>query len=607
MNRQITLVTAALLLSSIAGQVMAQQDPTLFGWWKLDEGQGTTVADSSGKGQDGTIFNPNGGKGPGGATWLEDAERGWCLSFNGNNTTGTYVVTKATIPALTLTRDFTWMFWGKQAGGGGGVNQVVLGNRYGGTQSPLQFVKFTPTRFEYYYTDHNGTIDYEDIPDGIWIHHAVVKVGPKLTYYRDGKVAGSGTTTATINPQPFYMGGDPNPAGERWNGQMNDIRLYSRALTDAEIKAIGGQPKARKPLPANGALGLAMPLLQWTAGDGATFHNIYLSTSPNLTDADLKGSRQPIAMFYYLPGLTPGTTYYWRVDEIAADGVTIVTGDVWTFTTQDLTAYYPGPANKANEASPAPTLTWMPGQGAIKHQLYFGSSLDAVTQGAAGTDKGTLTDATFTPGALESLTTYYWRVDETIAGGVKTGPVWSFTTFLSVDDFESYTDKLGSAIFDTWIDGVANGLSGSTVGNLNAPFAEQGIVHGGLQSMPMDYNNVKTPFYSEAQREFTPAVDWTVNNADTLILYVRGTPGNKLAPLYVAVEDASKKTAAVIHSDPAIVAASKWAQWKVPLSSFTGVNVAKVKKLYIGVGDKASPKAGGAGRIYIDDIRVTKP
>jgi len=66
------------------------------------------------------------------------------------------------------------------------------------------------------------------------------------------------------------MGGDIQ--GERWDGQLSDVRLYSRALTDAEIKAIGGQPKARKPTPANGAAGVAMPLLQWTAGADAAFH-----------------------------------------------------------------------------------------------------------------------------------------------------------------------------------------------------------------------------------------------------------------------------------------------------------------------------------------------
>jgi hypothetical protein len=610
MYKQIVLLTAVALILGITSHVMAQQDPNLFGWWKLDEGQGTLVADSSGKGHNGTINNPNGGQGPGGSTWLEDADRSWVLSFNGNNTTGTYVVTGATIPALGLTSNFSWAFWCKQSSAGGGVNQTMLGNRYGGTASPLQFIKFTPTKFEYYNNDtaYTTSITYAiPMPDGEWVHNAGVKKGATLTYYRNGIQMGASTTVGqTMDANPFYIGGDP--VGERWNGQLSDVRLYNRALTDAEILAAGSQPKARKPNPANGALNVAMPLFQWTAGDGALFHNVYLGTSPSLTDADLKAPRQLMTLFYYVQGLTPGATYYWRVDEIEKDGVTTHTGDVWTFTVQDLTAYHPNPANKANEASPSPTLTWMPGQGAVKHQVYFSNSLDAVSQGAAAADKGTvaLADATFAPGALESLKTYYWRVDEVLSGGVKTGPVWSFTTFLSIDDFESYTDNEGSRIYETWIDGMTNG-TGSVVGNLTAPFAEQAIVHGGLQSMPLDYNNVKTPFYSEAELDLAPTGDWTVNDANALILYVRGTPGNKPVPLYVAVEDASKKAAVVTYPDQAIVAASKWTQWRIPLSSFTGVNLGKVKKLYIGVGDRKNPVADGSGRIYIDDIRVTTP
>jgi hypothetical protein len=158
-----------------------------------------------------------------------------------------------------------------------------------------------------------------------------------------------------------------------------------------------------------------------------------------------------------------------------------------------------------------------------------------------------------------------------------------------------------------WIDGLTNGLSGAVVGNAPAPFAEQKIVHRGLQSLPLDCNNVKTPFYSEAEREFAPVQDWTANGADTLILYVRGRTGNAAAALYVALEDSTKHVGVVAHPDPAITKAAKWTQWKVPLNSFTGVSLAKVKKLYIGVGDRKSPAAGGAGRIFIDDIQVTKP
>jgi hypothetical protein len=79
---------------------------------------------------------------------------------------------------------------------------------------------------------------------------------------------------------------------------------------------------------------------------------------------------------------------------------------------------------------------------------------------------------------------------------------------------------------------------------------------------------------------------------------------NGKANLYVTVEDSAGKSATA--SDAALANAAAWTQWKIPLSSLTGVNLAKVKKLYLGVGDKKNPVADGAGRIYIDDVRVTK-
>jgi hypothetical protein len=372
------------------------------------------------------------------------------------------------------------------------------------------------------------------------------------------------------------------------------------------VTAVPLGAKANRPDPADGALAVSFPLFKWSPGKAAALHDVYLGTSPEALE--LKG-RQPLTLYYHAPGLQPGTVYYWRVDEVEQDGVTVHTGDVWQFMTQAVTAYYPTPADKANDASLVPVLSWLPGVGATDHHLYFGDNLDAVTQAAAGADKGLLTKATFTPTALESLTTYYWRVDEVVAGAIKAGPVWSFVTVLPVDDFESYTDDLAAktTIFDAWIDGLTNGLSGSTVGYANAPFAEQKIVHGGTQSMPLDYNNVATPFYSEAERQFTPAEDWTAGGVDTLILYVRGRVGNDPAPLYVRLEDTSKRTASVVYPDASVVTKTSWIQWKVPPGSFTDVNLSKIKKLCLGVGDRAAPKAGGKGLIYVDDISLAKP
>jgi hypothetical protein len=364
--------------------------------------------------------------------------------------------------------------------------------------------------------------------------------------------------------------------------------------------------KAGAPEPADGAVGVNAPLLSWKPGGFGVFHDVYFGTTPDLTAANLVSSHQFFTWYYHVAGLEPGATHYWRIDEIEADG-TVRTGDVWSFVAQDLKAYHPGPADKATDAPLSPVLTWLPGQGAVKHRLYFGDSADAVLQGAAGTDKGELTDPTLAAGALESLTTYYWRVDETVTGGtVRTGAVWTFTTCLSVDDFESYTDDEGGRIYETWIDGWVNG-TGSTVGNTTAPFAEQKIVHNGRQSMPLDYNNVNAPFYSEAELDFAPTQNWTVSGVSDLALYFRGATTNGAGTLYVAVEDSSGQVAVVTNPAAAAVKTAAWAQWKIPLSSFPGVNLAKVKKFYLGVGDRKTPLKGGAGRLYIDDIQVIKP
>ena len=52
-----------------------------------------------------------------------------------------------------------------------------------------------------------------------------------------------------------------------------------------------------------------------------------------------------------LAGLLPGTQYFWRVDEVEMDGVTVHQGDVWSFVSQALTAYWPDPVDGATTPS----------------------------------------------------------------------------------------------------------------------------------------------------------------------------------------------------------------------------------------------------------------
>ena len=84
-------------------------------------------------------------------------------------------------------------------------------------------------------------------------------------------------------------------------------------------------------------------------------------------------------------------------------------------------------------------------------------------------------------------------------------------------------------------------------------------------------------------------------------------PSNDAAPLYVAVEDSAGHVKAVTHHDPAAVQAIEWQKWMIPLSSFQAVNLAGVKKMTIGVGDRNKSTPGGKGTIYLDDIGFGHP
>ncbi len=230
-----------LVLSLASAGVAQAADPNLAGWWPLDEGMGEVVADLSGNGNDGVVNNPNNGLGLDGSVWVDDAERGSVISFDG--TAGGAYVRAGSIPQMTLENDFTWAFWAKQDATNTADNDIILGNRYnedGVDFVPRQFIKFTPTKFEWHMNGNgDDNLDYEDIPSDVWIHHVVVKTADQLTYYRNGIAATSGVITQALDvPQPLYFGGDNTGAeGENWGGAMSDVRTYTRALTQLDVLA----------------------------------------------------------------------------------------------------------------------------------------------------------------------------------------------------------------------------------------------------------------------------------------------------------------------------------------------------------------------------------
>ena len=197
-------------------------------------------------------------------------------------------------------------------------------------------------------------------------------------------------------------------------------------------------------------------------------------------------------------------------------------------------SYSPQPANSKTEVPRDVVLGWKAGTYADTHDVYFGTAFADVNEASIANWQTALLrqghdDTTYVlPDPLEFGQTYYWRVDEVNAppdSTVYKGDVWSFTTlnFIVVDDFEDYNDFSPNIIYETWLDGWDVEANGSVVGYPEPPAAEQDIVHGGEQSMPVSYDNDMK--YSEAIMTLSDsAKDWTAEGVETLSIWFKGYP-----------------------------------------------------------------------------------
>jgi len=267
----------------------------------------------------------------------------------------------------------------------------------------------------------------------------------------------------------------------------------------------------------------------------------------------------------------------------------------------------PDPPSGAFDVTLDPDLAWRAGRGADRHDVYFSDDRQAVVDGTSPVT--TVSETGHGPLSLDIGKTYFWRIDEVNDAETPSmwpGEVWSFTTTKSlvVDDFESYNDinegEPGSnRIYLAWVDGYYTpAINGSVVGHANPPLAEQTIVHGGFQSMPMDYDN--TVGKSEATLTLTSNRDWTVKGANRLAIWYIGDTSNAAEPMYVVLNN----SAVVTNDNPNAAQASEWTEWIIDLQEFAdqGVDLTDVNSITLGLGNRSNPQAGGTGTIYFDDI-----
>ena len=267
----------------------------VLGYWRFNEGAGGTVADSSGNGNDGTIIAPD-------AAWANDETLGSVYQSGG----GSYV-DLGMLPVIGLDTDFTWSFWVNASASG--VNDIVFGNRYmtdGVDFAPREFVKFTPTTFEWHVdgAGQNVPADNTVFVEGEWSHRLVVKSGNNLTYYINGaEVASSDITSAPVNAQPLYLGGQAGTDGaalENFNGLFDEVAVFNRALSTADVTEVYNRGLAGQRLTSGVVLD---PLPDLTAvGIGAD--GAFSATLADGLTADIEYSTDLINWEVIAPGVT---------------------------------------------------------------------------------------------------------------------------------------------------------------------------------------------------------------------------------------------------------------------------------------------------------------
>jgi len=268
---------------------------------------------------------------------------------------------------------------------------------------------------------------------------------------------------------------------------------------------------ASNPDPPDGALYAdTWVSLTWDAGETAASHDVYLSDNlddvTNSTGDAFRGN-QPSNFyvagfpgFAYPDGLIPGTTYYWRVDEVEADGTTKYEGSVWSFTIPSKTAYNPNPRDGAKYVATDASLSWTAGFGAKLHTVYFGGDFDTVNNATGGLPQSA---TTYDPGPLAKDTKYYWRVDEFDGIETYTGNVWSFSTIMDLaitdPDFIGWW-KFDEGSGDTALDFSGHGNDGTLGGD---PEWVEGIINGALDLDGDDYVSVDGVADDLTSRDFT--------------------------------------------------------------------------------------------------------
>jgi hypothetical protein len=225
-------VTFVLLLCSLIITSLSIANPAedgLVAYWSFDEGTGKTAADATGNGHDGEF--------KGAPKWVA-GKFGTALEFDGK---GDYVAV-ADDDALDLTDKITLMAWFSP-------NDVLTSRRLMVKNNSIFVIfDFSNANSIDFLVKPNNTFAESKTTDwkvGEWYHFAGTFDGKTLKVYINGELEGEAANNVPIAPSDLelWIGGDDNGRATDWfPGKIDEVRLYDKTLSGADIQKVMDTP-----------------------------------------------------------------------------------------------------------------------------------------------------------------------------------------------------------------------------------------------------------------------------------------------------------------------------------------------------------------------------
>ena len=280
---------------------VSSEDPTaenLVGYWTLDDGSGTTALDSSGNANTLTMT--------GSPSWVTGNIGSSALDFSGSGQYLSVADPSSGVLDFVDGSDFTITGWFNRDTAA--ADHTIVAKKNDQTTSAGYVV----------WIDNNGSTDYlsAEISDGTdtysavgttnlsttgWHHFAIVWDDSNGLYiYLDGKLDGSTTSSTTsinslANALAFRIGAESD-AGVPFDGKIDDIKVYNRALSVDEVSKLAHTAVPIQPVDT-GLVG------HWTF-DGNDID--WSNTSAEIKDVSGRGNHGDAAGSLSTTSVTPG-------------------------------------------------------------------------------------------------------------------------------------------------------------------------------------------------------------------------------------------------------------------------------------------------------------